>query len=180
MKRKNLFLWSILLATFYLASCTVDQTKETKLPDVDVDVKAGQMPAFDVDWADVDVGTRTETVTVPTVKVVMEELEVEMGGLKEELTHSKENRRKDNVRFELQKQDIKKTAHKNMENQRNMLELEHKEKMAEMKIKMNKTFDFNRNYLINKYTKEMDEIKNTKGRHHKKGKSSVFRRKTET
>lgn len=63
-----------------LVSCDVDQTKETKLPEVDVEIEteAGQLPAFDVDWAEVNVGTSTKTVTVPKVVVVMEEVEVEV------------------------------------------------------------------------------------------------------
>ena len=67
------------------------------------------------------------------------------------------------IRTELEKQSIYKETQKNIENQRNMLEKEHQNKLSELKIKMNKTFDFNRNYLINKYTKEIDEIKTSKG-----------------
>lgn len=94
-----------------------------------------------------------------------------VSALKEQLAKAKEARRKDAIRFELQKQDLHKNAQKNMESQRSMLEAEHQEKMSEMKIKMNKTFDFNRNYLINKYTKEMEEVKKTKGTGHQKGRS---------
>ena len=87
------FLGLLFLFSFY--SCDVEQTKKAKLPDVDIDVDAGQMPKFDVDWADIDVSTKTETVKVPTLKVVMEEVEVEVpyvdvdmpdAGKKEELT----------------------------------------------------------------------------------------------
>ena len=80
-----------------LYSCDVQQKKEAKLPDVDVDVdtEAGQLPTYDVDWADVNVGTETRTVKVPKVVVVMEEEEIEVpvidvdmpdAGEKEELT----------------------------------------------------------------------------------------------
>jgi hypothetical protein len=63
-----------------LSSCDIDQKKEMKLPEVDVDIdaEAGQLPTFDVDWADVNVGMRTDTITVPKVVVVMEEVEVEI------------------------------------------------------------------------------------------------------
>jgi len=63
-----------------LVSCDVDQTKKTKLPEVEVDIdtEAGQLPTFDVDWAEVNVGTTTKMVTVPKVVVVMEEVEVEV------------------------------------------------------------------------------------------------------
>lgn len=67
------------LALFGLG-CDVEQTREAELPEVDVDVDAesGQLPAFDVDWADIDVGTTTKTVKIPKVVVVMEEEEVEI------------------------------------------------------------------------------------------------------
>lgn len=69
-----------LLCFGLLVACDVDQTQEAKLPEVDVDVdtKAGQMPEFDVDWANVDVGTRTKTISIPKLVVVMEEEEVEV------------------------------------------------------------------------------------------------------
>ena len=52
-----------------LAACDVDQTKEAELPDVDV--QGGQMPEFDVETADVDVGTEQKTIEVPDVDVTM-------------------------------------------------------------------------------------------------------------
>lgn len=80
MKKQNLkhLFFLGLLFSFSFYSCDVKQTKETKLPDVAIDVDAGQLPQFNVDWVDVDVSTRTETVKVPTLKVVMEEMEVEV------------------------------------------------------------------------------------------------------
>jgi hypothetical protein len=58
---------------FGAIGCDVDQTREGKLPDVDVDVSAepGQLPAYDVDAPDVDVSMEEKKVLVP--KVVMEE-----------------------------------------------------------------------------------------------------------
>lgn len=93
MKKVSVLAFVILLAV----GCDIDQKKETKLPDLDVevDVDEGQLPTFDVDWADVNVGTRTKTISVPKVVVVMEEVEVEVpyidvdmpnSGEKEELT----------------------------------------------------------------------------------------------
>lgn len=93
MKKLTVLAMILLIAT----SCDVNQKKETVLPDldVDVDVDAGQLPTFDVDWAEVNVGTRTKMVSVPKVVVVMEEVEVEIpyidldmpnSGEKEELT----------------------------------------------------------------------------------------------
>lgn len=80
MKQFNTFVFFTIVLLAVFSSCDVDQTKKAKLPEVDIDIdtKSGQMPAFEVDWADVDVGTRTETITVPKVVVVMEEVEVEI------------------------------------------------------------------------------------------------------
>jgi len=50
-----------------LAGCDIDRTQEGELPDVDVE--GGQLPEYDVDAADVDVGTDTQTVIVPDVDV---------------------------------------------------------------------------------------------------------------
>ncbi|WP_299257720.1 hypothetical protein [uncultured Aquimarina sp.] len=87
----------IFMIILLVTSCDVQQKKETKLPDVaiDIDTEAGQLPTFDVDWAEVNVGTKTKMVKVPKVVVVMEEVEVEVpyvdvdmpnSGEKEELT----------------------------------------------------------------------------------------------
>lgn len=43
--------------------------KEGALPDVDVSAKGGEMPAVDVDSKEVVVGTKKETIDVPTVGV---------------------------------------------------------------------------------------------------------------
>lgn len=64
------------LALLPLAACATEQTEPARAPDVDVDVDPGQWPEYKVNWADVDVGTREKTVTVPTVQVVQEERQV--------------------------------------------------------------------------------------------------------
>ncbi len=66
MKRKSIFFLVPALA-FSLAACTAEQTEEGELPDVDV--QGGQLPEYDVDAADVDVGTDTTTVVVPDIDV---------------------------------------------------------------------------------------------------------------
>jgi len=70
----------IALATILFTSCDVKKTDSAELPEVDVDIdaEAGELPEYDVDWADVDISTRTETVEVPKLVVVMEEEEVEV------------------------------------------------------------------------------------------------------
>lgn len=61
----------VALAAVVAWGCEVEQTEEGELPDVDV--QGGNMPEYDVDAPDVDVGTRDETVTVPDVDVGTEE-----------------------------------------------------------------------------------------------------------
>ena len=55
-----------------------EQTQEAEAPDVDVDVAdGGQLPEYDIDAPDIDVGTREEQVDVPTgVDVETEERSV--------------------------------------------------------------------------------------------------------
>ncbi len=66
MKRKSIFFLAPALA-FGFAACSVEQTEEGDMPEVDV--QEGQLPEYDVDAADVDVGLDTTTVTVPDVDV---------------------------------------------------------------------------------------------------------------
>ena len=68
------------LAIGGLTGCEIDQTREGDLPSVDVDVDAdpGQLPRFDIDGPDVNVGMTTKMVKVPKVVVVMEEEEIEV------------------------------------------------------------------------------------------------------
>ena len=54
---------------FGLSACDVDQTKEAKAPDVDVNVQGGQLPEFNVTTPEVEVGTENKTIEVPTVDV---------------------------------------------------------------------------------------------------------------
>lgn len=63
-------------AALYLVD--VDQTKEVRLPSVSVDVDNGQLPEFDVDVADVNIGSTEVGVTVPTADVETKTIEVEV------------------------------------------------------------------------------------------------------
>ena len=65
--RKFLSLLVAPLFAFGLAACDVDQTEEGSLPDVDVE--GGQVPEYDVDAADVDVGADTNQVITPDINV---------------------------------------------------------------------------------------------------------------
>lgn len=57
----------IVVAAFAFGLIDIGQTKDAIAPTVSVE--GGQAPAFDVDTAKVDVGSKTETVEVPTVDV---------------------------------------------------------------------------------------------------------------
>ena len=65
--RKFLTLAIAPLFVFGLAACDVDQTEEGDMPDVEVE--GGNLPEYDVDAADVEVGTDTATVEVPDVDI---------------------------------------------------------------------------------------------------------------
>lgn len=52
-----------------LSACNVEKTQEGELPEVDVDAQGGQLPAYDVETPDVDVGTQPAQVTTPDVDV---------------------------------------------------------------------------------------------------------------
>ena len=56
-----------IIAAFAFGLIDINQTKEMKTPDVSV--SGGQAPAFDVDTAKVNVGTKSTDVTVPKVDV---------------------------------------------------------------------------------------------------------------
>jgi hypothetical protein len=60
---------ALVVAAFAFGLIDINQTKETRLPDVKVETTGGQAPTFDADVADVDVGTKEETITVPTIDV---------------------------------------------------------------------------------------------------------------
>lgn len=57
------------LGCLVVAGCDVDQTKEAEAPDVDVNVSDGQLPEYNVQGPDIDVGTVNKTIEVPTVEV---------------------------------------------------------------------------------------------------------------
>ncbi|ADJ27175.1 hypothetical protein [Nitrosococcus watsonii] len=76
---KNLSISALLLAfSFALAGCDVDKTQEGEMPDVDIQTESGQMPKYDVDTPDVDVGTEKKQIEVPDVDVDTETKEIEV------------------------------------------------------------------------------------------------------
>lgn len=71
---------SIICVVGLLTSCNIEKKKDGELPtiDVDIDTEAGELPDYEVAWADVNVGTTTKTVEIPKLVIVMEEEEVEV------------------------------------------------------------------------------------------------------
>ncbi len=65
--RKTFTALMIGAASLALTACDAEQTKEGDMPDIDVE--GGNLPEYDVDAPDVDVGTETTTVEVPTMDV---------------------------------------------------------------------------------------------------------------
>jgi hypothetical protein len=51
------------------AACTVQQTEEGEVPDIDVNVEEGKLPEYDVDMADVRFGVTEKEITVPDIDV---------------------------------------------------------------------------------------------------------------
>ncbi|MCP9336986.1 hypothetical protein [Stutzerimonas xanthomarina] len=70
-KYKWLIPGAVLLTTLGMAGCDVEKTEEGSLPDVEVE--GGNMPEYDVDAPEVDVGSKEKVITVPDVDVTMPE-----------------------------------------------------------------------------------------------------------
>ncbi len=54
-------------AALGLAACDVEQTEEGEMPEINVE--GGNMPEYDVDTPDVEIGTEVRTVEVPTIDI---------------------------------------------------------------------------------------------------------------
>lgn len=67
----TLFCVAVLVVPF--AGCRVEQTQEGELPEVEV--TGGQLPEYEVDAADVEIGTETREIEVPTIDITMPEEE---------------------------------------------------------------------------------------------------------
>ncbi|ACB51858.1 hypothetical protein cce_2510 [Crocosphaera subtropica ATCC 51142] len=73
---KKIFPLSLMLLIFPLASCQIEQEEQAQLPDVNVE--PGQLPEYDIQGPDVDVGLTTRTVVVPKVVVIQDKETVEV------------------------------------------------------------------------------------------------------
>jgi flagellar basal body-associated protein FliL len=63
---------------YALGLFNVDASGELEAPNVDVAVEGGEVPDVQVETADIDVGTQTETVKLPDVDVSTTEEEVKL------------------------------------------------------------------------------------------------------
>ncbi|MBQ4825492.1 MULTISPECIES: hypothetical protein [unclassified Leisingera] len=70
----------ILVLVFGIYMIDIDQTQDTRLPDVEVSVEGGQLPEFDAEVGDIETGTKEVTVTVPTVDIQSPEEDASDGG----------------------------------------------------------------------------------------------------
>ena len=71
LNRTVALLFALGASALVLGGCKAEQTQEGELPDVEVTAEGGQLPEYEVETADVEVGTREETVTVPDIDVTM-------------------------------------------------------------------------------------------------------------
>lgn len=69
---------ALVIAAFALGLVDIDQVRGAKVPDVKVETSGGQVPVFDIDTAKVDLGSRKETVEVPTVDVGSTKTQIEV------------------------------------------------------------------------------------------------------
>ena len=66
--RHNLIILACLaILALPLAACSVEQTDEGEMPEVEV--RGGEMPEYDVDTAEVEVDTETREIEVPEVDI---------------------------------------------------------------------------------------------------------------
>jgi hypothetical protein len=75
MRNKLITLLCLSFLVLPLAGCSVEQTEEGELPEVEVE--GGELPEYDVDAAEVEIGTETREIEVPDIDVEMPEEEAE-------------------------------------------------------------------------------------------------------
>ncbi len=65
--KKAAFVAVALTSMFALSACDVEKTQEGEMPEVEV--TGGQLPAYDVETAEVEMGTETRVIEVPTAEI---------------------------------------------------------------------------------------------------------------
>ncbi|WP_300030746.1 hypothetical protein [uncultured Roseobacter sp.] len=64
---------AVLAIAFGVFMVDIDQTEEASMPDVDISVEGGNLPEFEAETGDIEVGTTTIETTVPTIDIVSPE-----------------------------------------------------------------------------------------------------------
>lgn len=67
MKNKLITMLCLSILVLPMAACTVEKTQDGEMPEVEA--TGGQLPEYDVDAADVEVGTEEKEITVPDIDV---------------------------------------------------------------------------------------------------------------
>ncbi len=67
--KKAAFVAVALTSMFALSACDVEKTQEGEMPEVNVTTEGGQLPAYDVETAEVEMGTETRVIEVPTAEI---------------------------------------------------------------------------------------------------------------
>ncbi len=67
MIRKFVVMAAVVLLAMSMVACSVEKTEEGSLPEVSVE--GGNLPEYDVETADVEVGTQTTTITTPDIDI---------------------------------------------------------------------------------------------------------------
>jgi uncharacterized lipoprotein len=87
--------WKALLMALCLVlatvGCSVEQTEEGRMPDIDVDVEEGNMPKYDVDAPDVDVEMEDREISVPDIDIDVEKRTVPVPDIDVHPADDKEN-----------------------------------------------------------------------------------------
>ncbi|MCY7312860.1 MAG: hypothetical protein LH491_04350 [Pseudoxanthomonas sp.] len=65
----TLFIGTVMVLA--LAGCNVEKTQEGEMPEVEITTKGGELPAYEVETAEVKLENKTVTVEVPTATVEM-------------------------------------------------------------------------------------------------------------
>lgn len=71
--KRPLLLLPLALLLIVSTGCRVEKEQTGEEPDVDVNVDPGQLPEYEVEGPEVDVGTEQKEITVPDVEVTQEE-----------------------------------------------------------------------------------------------------------
>ena len=75
----------------------VDVSGDVELPEVEVSAEGGEMPAVDVNTVDIDATMEEETMTVPTIEVQEEEVEVPVPNIDVEAPEEDTTAEEDNL-----------------------------------------------------------------------------------